>query len=459
MARSKLNNVDIKSTKNPRLIALEIWILIFYKHNKLEDIINNSFDFNSLEKRDRSFVYLILNTSMRRHKQTQLTYNKYATIGIKKRNRYLNGILTIATVQLIWLNIAPYAVLNDAVNQARKFGGENQSKLVNGLLRSMLNDKEQWSKLIPKEKYNLPDWLFKSWVSSYGEKNVEEIVNIAMTPPPIDIIISKRMSEKNKQELKLNLQGEEIFPNVIRCNLNGPVENLPGYLDGTWWIQDAASQIPCNLLLSKLTNYFKQDLKSLRILDLCCSPGGKTAQLLDNDLNVTSIERSRSRSKIFRDNMKRLRFNPELTIVNAEDYTPKLKPDVILIDAPCSATGTIRKNPDIFLKPAPNNLNDLILTQDNILKNAAKILNQNGLIMYVTCSLQKIEGERRIEKFLLEQENFSIFPFHVDDYPMIANCITKEGFIRSLPNSLNFNSKDVVNGSDGFFISLLKMDK
>ena len=92
MNRSKLNNVDIKSTKNPRLIALEIWILIFYKHNKLEDIINNSFDFNSLDKRDRSFVYLILNTSMRRHKQTQLTYNKYATIGIKKRNRYLNEI-------------------------------------------------------------------------------------------------------------------------------------------------------------------------------------------------------------------------------------------------------------------------------------------------------------------------------------------------------------------------------
>ena len=459
MAQSKFKKVDIKSNKNPRLIALEIWILIFYKHKKLEDTINSSFDFNKLDKRDRSFVYLILNTSMRRHKQVQVIYNKHAKFGIKKRNRYLNGILTIATVQLIWLKIAPYAVLNDAVNQARKFGGENQSKLVNGLLRSMLENEEQWSKLMPDEKYNLPEWLFKSWVSSYGEKNVEEIVSMAMSPPPIDIIISNRITQKDKQELKLNLLGEEIFPNVIRCNLNGPIENLPRYLDGIWWIQDAASQIPCNLLLSKLTKYFKKEIAALRILDLCCAPGGKTAQLLDNNLNVTCVERSRSRSKIFLDNMKRLKFNPELTIVNAEDYNPKLKPDVILIDAPCSGTGTIRKNPDIFIKPAPNNLDDLLLTQDNILKNAAKILNKNGFIMYVTCSLQKIEGERRIEKFLLEQKKFSIVPFSNEDYPMLENCITNEGFIRILPNNFNFNSNNVINGSDGFFVSLLKMDK
>jgi 16S rRNA (cytosine967-C5)-methyltransferase len=160
LAKAKFNHVEIKPIKNSRLIALEIWILIFYKYKKLDDIINNSYDFNRLDKRDRSFVYLILNTSMRRHKQIQFIYNKYSKFGIKKRNRYLNGILTLATTQLIWLKTAPYAVLNDAVNQARKFGGENQSKLVNGLLRNMLNNEEQWFKLIPNEKYNLPDWLF-----------------------------------------------------------------------------------------------------------------------------------------------------------------------------------------------------------------------------------------------------------------------------------------------------------
>ena len=191
---------------------------------------------------------------------------------------------------------------------------------------------------------------------------------------------------------------------------------------------------------------------------MCCAPGGKTAQLLDNKLDVVSIEKNKLRSHKFRENMKRLNFNPCLIIAKAEDYLPNFKPDVILIDAPCSATGTIRKNPDIFIKPAPINLNDLILTQDNILNNASKILKKNGLIMYVTCSLQKIEGERRIEKFLKKNQSFSIVPFFSTDYPMISDCITKEGFIRILPNYFNFNSDDVMNGSDGFFIALVKME-
>ncbi len=104
------------------------------------------------------------------------------------------------------------------------------------------------------------------------------------------------------------------------------------------------------------------------------------------------------------------------------------------------------------------NLNDLIKIQDNILKNASKILNKNGIIMYITCSLQKIEGERRIEKFLIEQSNFSIIPFCPNEYPLIESCITKEGFLRILPNNLHFGSDDAINGSDGFFVSLLKMD-
>ena len=155
--------------------------------------------------------------------------------------------------------------------------------------------------------------------------------------------------------------------------------------------------------------------------------------------------------------MKRLNFNPNLINANAENYKPNFKADVILIDAPCSATGTIRKNPDIFIKPAPINLDDLILTQDNILNNASKILKTSGLLMYVTCSLQKIEGERRIENFLRKNQNFSIIPFMSNDYPMIDGCITKEGFIRILPNYFNFNSEDVMNGSDGFFVAMLKM--
>lgn len=454
-----VSKTSFKSSKNARLIALEIWMLVFYQEKKLDEVINNSIDFNKLDKRDKAFVYLIINTSMRRHKQAKLIYNHFANTGIKNRNRYLNSILTIASVQLIWLKVAPHAVLDNAVEQAKKYGGDKQSKLVNALLRNMLRNESEWINLIPDDSVNLPEWIFKSWSVLYGEQAVKEIVNLAMEPPPLDIIVSKKISEQEKQKLKSELNGEEILPNVFRCKFNGPIEFLPRYYDGIWWIQDAASQIPCNLLLTKIPKHFiNTKTTSLKFLDLCSAPGGKASQLLDNDLDIVCVEKNESRSKRFDENMKRLNFKASIYIANAENYDPGFKPDIVLIDAPCSATGTIRRNPDIFIKPAPKNLDDLIKIQDNILKNASKILNKNGIIMYITCSLQKIEGERRIEKFLIEQSNFSIIPFCPNEYPLIESCITKEGFLRILPNNLNFGSDNIINGSDGFFVSLLKMD-
>ena len=174
-----VNKTSLKSIKNARLIALEIWMLVFYQEKKLDEVINNSIDFNKLDKRDKAFLYLIINTSMRRHKQAKLIYNHFANTGIKNRNRYLNSILTIAIVQLIWLKVAPHAVLNNAVEQAKKYGGDKQSKLVNALLRNMLRNESEWINLIPDDSVNLPEWIFKSWSVLYGEQAVKEIVNLA----------------------------------------------------------------------------------------------------------------------------------------------------------------------------------------------------------------------------------------------------------------------------------------
>ena len=140
-----------KLTKNTRLIALEIWMLIFYKDKNFENVLNNSFDFNKLNKRDKSLVYLLINSSMRRHRQAQKIYNKYAKEGIKPKNRYLNSILLIATVQLIWLEMAPYAVINEAVSQAKFFINEKQSRLVNAILRKIIQNKKEFSNIISNE--------------------------------------------------------------------------------------------------------------------------------------------------------------------------------------------------------------------------------------------------------------------------------------------------------------------
>ena len=455
----RTTNTNSKKNKDTRLISLEIWMLIFYQEQKLDEIINNSIDFNKLEKRDKGFVYLIVNTSMRRHKQATKLFNHFSNLGIKSRNRYLNSILTLASVQLVWLKIAPHAVLNSAVDHAKKYGGEKQGKLVNAILRNMLRSESEWSNLIPSDSFNLPEWLFNSWLKLYGKENVDEISSLAMKTPTLDIVLSKKINAEEKEKLISDLNAEEIFPNVLRRQFDGPIEGLARYSDGVWWIQDIASQIPCNLLITKISKHFtNREPNSLKILDLCSAPGGKAAQLLDNSLDVVCVEKSLIRSKKFNDNMKRLKFKPKIFIENAENFKPDFNPDVILIDAPCSASGTIRRNSDIFIKQSPKNLDDLLEIQDNILSNAAKILQPGGIIMYITCSLQKIEGERRIEKFLKKQPSFSIVPFYSDEYPMISNSITEEGFLRILPHKLGFNSNKVEGGSDGFFISLVKMN-
>ncbi len=291
-----------------------------------------------------------------------------------------------------------------------------------------------------------------------GKKNANDIVKLAMDPPPLDIVISKKLTKKEKEKIKIEICGEEILPNVIRCSYKGNIESLPRFNDGVWWVQDAASQIACNILISKIKKSFSKSIHELIAFDLCCAPGGKTAQLLDNNLKLLCVEKSISRSNVFKKNMDRLNFNPELINVNAENFNPVIKADVIIIDAPCSATGTIRKNPDIFLRAIPNNLDNLILTQNKILENSAKILNKNGFIMYITCSLQKDEGENRIKEFLNNNKEFAISRFCLNDYPHIKKAITKEGFIRILPNYFNFSSENVINGTDGFFIALLKKE-
>jgi len=197
----RIHNKNQENIKSTRLIAINIWILIFYKHKNLDKILNTSFDFKKLETRDKSFLYLLINTAMRRHNQAETIYNKYSNFGIDKKNRFLNSILTMATIEIIWLKKAPYAVLNEAVKISKKLMGEKQSKLVNAILRKIVLHIDDSIKSIPENIYNLPEWLLNSWTSAYGKKNVTEIVDIAMNPPPLDIKVSNKISKSQIEEL------------------------------------------------------------------------------------------------------------------------------------------------------------------------------------------------------------------------------------------------------------------
>jgi 16S rRNA (cytosine967-C5)-methyltransferase len=281
--------------------------------------------------------------------------------------------------------------------------------------------------------------------------NKKQLIEIAkqhlITPPALDISLKKK---EDINKWKIALKGEIFGSNNIRLVSNyGKINNLSGYNDGKWWIQDIAAQLPVKILLSKIK-------KNANIIDLCAAPGGKTAQLLTNNLDVTSIESNSKRAKILENNLNRLNLKTKLVINNANQYKPKKLADAVLLDAPCTSSGTLRKNPDILWRLVNNkntyfsHIDSLIKIQSNLLDSASKMLKPGGILVYSVCSLEKEEGENQIVDFINKNSKFILDPVKKMEVDITKKAVTKEGFIKTLPF---FNSE--LGGMDGFFIARL----
>ncbi len=268
----------------------------------------------------------------------------------------------------------------------------------------------------------------------------------------------KKNKDKTERKFISYLKGVEIFPNVVRTSYKGKISSIEGYDSGFWWIQDIGSYIQFEILLKKMTTNFKNfNIKNINVLDLCAAPGGKTTQILDSGMNVLSLDNNLNRIKIMIQNLKRLQLKSTIVCHDATKIKVKKKFDVIIVDAPCSSTGTIRKNPDILLRNKPSNCKNLIETQMKILSNANKLLKKNGMLMYIVCSLEKIESEKIIKDFCNQNKNFQIIPISRSDLDFKKmSILTSDGFLRLLPNSLIFSKNKLLNGSDGFFSAILR---
>lgn len=443
-----------QTLKSSRYIAANIWKKIFYKNSQFNFEINNNNEFNKLSKRDRAFVYNLISVCMRRNNQIREIYKKYPSKPINKKLKNLNSILTLATAELIWLNIPAYAVLNSYVDLTKKFNEKHFSKFINLVLRKIADDKNKIRLNLKPDTINLPKWMHQNWSEMYNKNNISEIVKISMLEPALDIVCSKRMQAQQKTNLIQQLNGIEIFPNLIRSFYRGTISDLFGYQDGLWWVQDAGAFIQFEILQKIIKSHFNHD--DLSFLDLCCAPGGKSFQMLDKGLDIVSVDKNLKRLIVMTKNLKRLFFKGKLICQNVVDLNFSKQFDVIVLDSPCSSSGTIRKNPDIFLR-RKNNYEELVKTQNNLLIKSSTLLKKNGLLMYIVCSLEKNEGEDLINNFCKENKNFQILPIKKNDIIMGQDSIiTKEGFLRILPSSFIFSNEKKYNGTDGFFSAIIK---
>jgi 16S rRNA (cytosine967-C5)-methyltransferase len=285
-------------------------------------------------------------------------------------------------------------------------------------------------------RLNTPDWLWDSWVGAYGEDLTRAIAAAHLADPPLDITL---MPGEDAAGWAEKLDAIILATGSLRRNSGGRVEDLPGYGDGKWWVQDAAAVLPVQLL---------GEVAGMSVVDLCAAPGGKTAQLAAAGAKVVAVDRSVTRLKRLRENMKRLGLTADVIEADGKRWQPKTPVDVVLLDAPCSTTGTIRRHPDVAWLKSPDDVASLQAVQAAMLDNAPAMLKPGGTLIYCVCSLQPGEGEDQIDRFLVDHAAFTRQP--VTDAEVVAEFITPTGDVRTLPCHLQRDG-----GVDGFFIARL----
>jgi 16S rRNA (cytosine967-C5)-methyltransferase len=280
------------------------------------------------------------------------------------------------------------------------------------------------------------------WVANYGEATAKQMAHALGHEPSLDITV-----KSNAAEWASRLHGEVLPTGTVRTLLHGSVAMLPGFSEGQWWVQDAAAAIPALLF---------GDVTGKRIADLCAAPGGKTAQLAQAGARVVAVDRSPSRMARLRDNLVRLELPADTVVADAAEWQGG-EPggfDGVLLDAPCTSTGTIRRHPDIAWLRQEADIPALVDLQRRLLQKAAGLLKLGGLLIYCTCSLEPEEGEQAIAAVLATEPSLKRQPIEAHEVADLSEVVTAEGDLRTLPCHLP-HADPRLGGLDGFYVARL----
>jgi len=351
------------------------------------------------------------------------------------------ALLRVAVVEMLELGAAPHGVVNSAVTQTRRDPrGAAFAGMVNAVLRrASETPAADWAALpVPR----LPGWLRRRLVAAYGQEVVTAIEAVHLAGAPYDLTL-RPMPDTERTDLIAALAaaaGEvrELPGGSLRLRAGAQVSALPGFAEGRWWVQDAAAALPARLL-----DVHPGDA----VLDLCAAPGGKTMQLAAGGAQVTALDISDARLGRLRENLARTALHADVVCADALEWQPPALFDAVLLDAPCSATGTIRRHPDLPLIRKPADIPALVDLQARLLERALDFLRPGGRLVYCTCSLLSEEGEAQILAARERHPGLRIVP--VASAPF--GEITAEGGLRTRPDQLA-----ELGGVDGFYIAVLE---
>ena len=398
--------------------------------------------FRDLEPRDRALARMIASTVLRRQGQLEAVLATFLDKPLPDKRGNLTPILLTAAAQLLFLDSAPHAVINIAVEQCRHDGGARRfGKLANAVLR---RTSERGREIIAAQteaaRLNIPAWLWQRWVSVYGDTTALKIAEASLAQAPLDISV-----KDDPVGWAARLGATVLRTGSLRMSAEGRVEDLPGYLEGGWWVQDAAAALPAKLL---------GDVAGKRIADLCAAPGGKTAALAASGALVTAVDQSAERLSRLSANLARLALKAEVIAADATQWQPAKLFDAVLLDAPCSATGTIRRHPDILHLKRSTDMAKLVPLQARLLDHAVTLVKAGGAIVFCTCSLEPEEGIEQTERLLAANPQVKREPIRAEEFGGDRDWITEVGDLRTLP----FHAPSEVpglSGLDGFYAARL----
>jgi len=394
-----------------------------------------------LAPRDVALARSIVTASLRRLGVIRKALASLLESGLPKSATRLEWILVAAAAQILFLDSADHAAVDLAVRAVRlepksaAFAG-----LVNGVLRNLARRREEFLALARTGEFDAPPWLAQRWRKAYGEAAAKAIIAMQMQEPPLDLTV-----KTDAPGWARRLDGALLPTGSVRLLTHAAIVELPGYDEGEWWVQDAAAALPARLVGAKADE---------RVLDMCAAPGGKTAQLALSGAKVTALDRSAERLKLLAANLERLRLHAEIAVADATGYLAPVF-DALLIDAPCSATGTIRRNPDVAWTKKPSDIDALAALQAKMLDRAAALTAQQGRIVYCACSLEPEEGELQIASFLRRNPDFRRAPIEPGEAGISSEFVTAEGDLRTLPHFLP-NENPRLAGLDGFFAARIQ---
>lgn len=390
-----------------------------------------------LEPRDRSFARLLVLSCCRQLPVIDALIEQCLDKPVKGDGGKVHHILRLGVTQLICLGTPPHAAVGATVALAAEDRKLVRFKgLVNAVLRRIDREGAAMIDALDIAKLRHRGWLWKGWAAAYGEARAAEIVRANAQEAPLDITV------KSDPEGWAKTLGAELLPTgSLRLAPGAAVDQLPGFDEGAWWVQDAAAVLPVRLL---------GDVSGKRVIDICAAPGGKTLQLAAAGAKVTALDKSNKRLDRLRENLKRTEL--EAMVVAGDALTWSGKPaDAVLLDAPCSATGTIRRHPELPFIRKPEDTQALTDLQARLLDSAVDMVKPGGLVVYATCSLQPEEGEAQIRSLLSRRSDVELVPVTEVDVPGLPEAVTADGFLRCLP--CFWEEKG---GMDGFFAARLK---